>query len=148
MSTNATSLTASIKGRIAAVLGGSYSELAYVNDLSKNSFKGNFKRYGLLAKSMTEVSSVTKYVTIDQTFELTLVDSFINTAMSDSLEVVKGPALQDLAYDIYRDLISTKAGSPSSVLIVYEFSVDSPNTIEDKVVVIKAQFNIKYRVQI
>lgn len=148
MSSNVTTLVSSIKARMASVLGATYSELAYGIDLSRNSFNGNFKRYGLMPSSMTETSSVTRYVTIDQTFDMILCDSFINVSMSDSAEQAKGPALQDLAYDIYRDLVSTKAGSSSIVINVSEFSTAAPETIEDKAVVLKASFKIKYRITI
>lgn len=147
-SSNAATLISSIKTRIAAVLGSNYTELAYTNDLAKNSFTGNFKKYGLVVGSSEEISSVTRYVTLNQTFELILTDSFINTSMTDSNELAKGPVLQDLAFDIYRDLISTKAGSPSTVIMVSDFAVSSPETIQDKTVVIKATIKVKYRVQI
>lgn len=145
MSSNATTLISTIKTRVAQVLGATYSEIAYALDLSKNSFKGNFKRYGVLAKGSSETSSVNRYVTIDQTFELILTDSFMNTAMSDSLEQAKGPSLHDLAFDIYRDLVNSKAGSPSFVLLVNNLSISEPETMDGNVVVVKATFNIKYR---
>lgn len=146
MSTNAVTIIASTKVRIAAVLGASYSELAYSNDITKNSFKGNFKRYGLLSKEAVEISSVTRYVTLEQTFELILTDSYINQAMSDAQEIAKGPVLQDLAFDIYRDLINTKAGSASIVVSVNDSEYLAPETlVEDNVVVVRARFKIKFR---
>lgn len=145
MTNNSVTLVQSVKTRISTVLGGNYSELAYSNDLSKNSFKGNFNRYGLLSKEQDETDSVTQYTTINQRFELILVDSFINTSMNDIQELSKGPVLQDLAYDIYRDLITTKAGSPATVITVSNFSTSAPETIQDKAVVIRAQFTIRYR---
>ena len=148
MSTNAVTIIASTKVRIASVLTSAYVELAYSNNIAKNSFSGNFKRYGLVAGNTTEVDSVTRYSTIDQEFELILIDSFINTAMSDSAETAKGPILQDLAFDIYRDLLATKAGSPSTVIHVLNFSTSKPETIEDKAVVVRASFTIRYRNQI
>lgn len=148
MSTTATSLISSIKTRAQSVLGATYSDLAYAQNIDKNSFNGNFKRFGVLAKSQSETSSVLKYSTIDQTFELILIDSFINTAMSDSQEQAKGPALQDLAFDIYRDLITTRVGANSSVLLVSNFNTTDPETIDGKAVVIRAQFTIKYRIAV
>lgn len=145
MSTNATTIIAAIKVQAASVLGTSYVELAYSNNLDKNSFNGNFKRYGVLPADATEISSITNYVTIDQNFELILIDSFINTAMSDSAESAKGSALQDLAYDVYRNLISTKCGVPNSVIQVHSFTAAKPETIEDKAVTVRASFSVKYR---
>lgn len=146
MSTNAVTIITSTKVRIASVLGATYSELAYTNDVSKNSFKGNFKRYGLISRDMVEISSVTRYVTMEHTFELILTDSYINQSMTDAQELAKGPILQDLAFDIYRDLMNMKAGSPSIVISVSDLSSIAPETLsEDGVVVVRAQFKIKYR---
>jgi hypothetical protein len=67
--------------------------------------------------------------------------------MGDASEQAKGPILQDLLFDVYRDLINTRAGSPSFVINVENFSTNQPETIDDSGVVVRAQFNIKYRVQ-
>lgn len=148
MSSNVSSLIAAIKTRVAAVAS-TYSEISYAKDLSKNSFKGNFKRYGVIPLSSNESSSVTRALTVDQSFQLILTDGFINTAMSDSSEQAASIALQDLANDIYIDLVNTKAGSSSICLQVYDLSLDSPETLQDQSVVIqKSTFKIKYRINL
>jgi len=131
------------KTRISAVLGNTYTELAYSNNVSKNSFKGNFKRYGLLAGEVNEISGTNRYSTMEQSFEIILTDSYINTAMSDAMEVSKGPVLQELAYSVYRDLIKTRCGN-SSVVIVKEFQCSKPETL-DEAVIIRATFKVVYR---
>lgn len=146
MSTNTVGLVSSVKTRVAAVLGGTYSELAYTNDIKKNSFKGTFKRYGVISLSSREVEGILRYTTIEQTFEVTLVDSFINQSMTDAQELAKGPILHDLLLDIYKDLVSTRVGSNASVIQVMGFSANEPETIEGPAVIVKGQFTIKYRV--
>jgi hypothetical protein len=138
-------ITSAIKGRVAAVLT-TYSELGYATDLKKNSFKGNFSRYGVLPLGSQEVSSVTRYVTLSQQFELILTDGFINTPMSDAQQQSKTIALQDLAFSVYKDLIATKCGAPATVIQVNSFQSSAPEYLtDDKVVIQKSTFNVTYR---
>jgi hypothetical protein len=138
------SLVTSIKTRAASVLGGTYSEIAYVNDIKKNSFKGNEKRYGVIAKDGDQIDGVNRHITIEQTFEVVLTDNFMNTSMSDSAQQVTNATLQDLCVDIYKDLASTKCGANPNVLIVTDLSLNEPETL-DSIVVQRCSFNIKYR---
>lgn len=143
------SLVTSIKTRVSTVLGGTYSELGYALDITKNSLKGNEKRYAVLPKSASEVSSIIGFITLDQEFEVIITDNYINTSMSDSKAQDKAITLQDLALNIYNDLIQTKCGSPNTCITVSNFSLSDSQFLEkDSVVVQSMTFKIKYRNQI
>lgn len=140
-----TSLVTSIKARQASVLGATYSEIGFIYEIEKNPFKGNAKRYGVFPSSASEVQGNTRAVTVDQVFEMVITDGFINTAMSDSLEQTLKQTLQDLSFSIYQDLAQTKCGANSSVLLVSNFELLEPQTIENNVAVQRSRFTIKYR---
>lgn len=138
----------SIKARAAFVLGANYSELGYALDVSKNSFKGNERRYAILAKAASEVPGNIGSVTIEQDFEIILTDGYINTPMSDSQAQAKAIALQDLALSIYKDLVKTKCGS-NTCLSVRDCSLSEPQFIEkDNVVAQSMTVKVKYRNQL
>lgn len=146
MSTSVTDLVAAIKLRAADVLGSGYSEIGFAMDVSKNTFNGNKKRFGVVPGSANEISSITRYSTISQTFELILTDSFINKPLSDSEQQSRASTLQDLAFDVYRNLILTRCGSPVTCINVSEFNLSEPETLDqEKVVVQRARFSVIYR---
>lgn len=146
--TAVSTLVSSIKTRIATVASG-YSELGYAKDVTKNTFSGNMKRYGVLPGSSSETSGINRALTMDQTFEIVLTDGFINKQMSDSEEQSKVITLQDLMKDIYLDLVNTKAGSPSTCMIVSQLQLQNPETIKEQNVVIqRATINVKYRINL
>lgn len=139
----------SIKTVVSTSLGQAYTELGYANDVAKNTFKGNDKRYAVLPKGANEVSGILGHVTLEQDFEIILTDGYMNTAMSDGQAQAKAIALQDLAIEVYNDLVKTKAGSPSICLSIRELSLSEPQFIEkDHVIVQSMTVKIKYRNQI
>lgn len=138
-------IVAAVKVRVAAVAA-TYTELAYAKDLTKNTFKDNHKRFGVIPKSASESQSVTRSLTLDQEFELILTQGFINKPMSDSEEQAKAIELQDLVQSIYLDLVQTKAGVPSTCISVADLSLETPETDEQhKLLIQRATFKIKYR---
>lgn len=146
---NIVTITAGIKTRTAAVLGVEYGELPYVVDVTKNNYKSNTKRYGVRALTATEVSSVTKFVTQLQSFEIILTDSYYQSKLDDSNAVQTAHSLQDSILDIYKDLINTKAGEPGFVMNVTNLIINEPEYIEEsKVVLIRAQVAVLHRVSL
>jgi hypothetical protein len=142
------SITAAIKVRVQAVLGASYSELGYATDVSKNTFKGNDKRFAVLSKGGSEQSGIIGYITYEQDFEVILTDGFINRPLSDSQAQDKAITLQDLVFDIYKDLVKTKCGS-NTCITVRELSLSDPQYLEkDNVVAQTATFKVKFRQQL
>ncbi len=145
---SASIFTASIKVRAQAVLGATYSELGYATDISKNTFKGNEKRFAVLPKGGSEQSGAIGYVTFEQDFEVILTDGYINKPLSDSQSQAKAITLQDLAFSIYKDLIQTKCGSVACIS-VRDLSLGEPQFLDkDNVVIQSATFKVKYRTQL
>jgi len=146
MSTLVTDLLASIKSTVGTTLGVEYSEIPYVTDVSKNNFNSNHNRYGVQSLASNETDSVTKFVTMLQSFEVVLTKAYVDDGISDSDKQSKTVDAQDLVYDIYRDLVNTKAGLPAIVINITDLEMSNPEYLdEEKVVVIRASFNVLYR---
>lgn len=146
MSTITNDLLTGIKATVATTLGSEYAELPYATDISKNNFNSNHNRYGVLADSSSQADSVTKFVTMSQSYEVVLTKAFIDDGISDTDKQDQTTAAQDLVFDIYKDLVNTKAGMPSIVLNITDLNVEAPEYLDDeKVVVIRASINILYR---
>lgn len=143
----ATDLRDSVQARMATVLGPDFSELANVTEPEKNVFKGANKRYGVVANEISEVLGVTKHLTVDQEFELTLTNGFFSNVKAGDLDKRnKTLELQDLMFEVYKDLKTTKAGRPDLVMHVLDLSISDPEFLEENhVVVITATLTIKYR---
>lgn len=143
----ATDLRDSVRTRMAAVLGVDFSELTNVTEIEKNAFKGANKRYGVVANEISEVLGSTCHLTVDQNFEMVLTNGyFSNVKASDSDKRGKALELQDLMFDIYKDLKTTKSGSPSLVMQTYNLNIQEPEYLEENhVVAIRATLTIKYR---
>lgn len=136
-------LTSDIKTRVQTVAT-AYSELGYANDITKNTFKGNYKRFAVLPKGSSQSNSVTRYITLEQEFEIILTDGFINKALSDSEQQSRVIALQDLLVSVYKDLVNTRCGSVACINVT-NLSIREPQFLEDNVVVQSATFNVLYR---
>lgn len=138
--------------RVALVLGADYSQLAYVNDVSQNKFKGASKRYGVLPGSANETSGTNQYVTLDHQFQVILTDSYQagpDSQINDNLKAERINELQDKALAIYKDLATHKSLISASCLIINNLSIESIEFLEDeKVAVQRLNFNVKYRQQI
>lgn len=143
----ATDLRDSVRTRMAAVLGPDFSELTNVTEIEKNAFKGANKRYGVVANEMNEVAGSTCHVTIDQEYEMVLTNGFFsNVKASDSDKRDKALELQDLMFDIYKDLKSSKSGRPDLVMHTFSLTIQEPEYLEENhVVAIRATLTIKYR---
>lgn len=140
-------IVSALKTSVQSVATG-YSELAYAKDLSKNTFKDNQKKFGILPKEANETTGPMGFITFNQTFELILTNGFINKPMSDSEEQAKGIELQDLAQSIYKSIGLTKAGLPGTIIMASDLRIDSSETTEQKLVIQRATFNIRYKLNL
>lgn len=144
-----TTLVSGIVTRIQAVLGSDYSELGYVLDVTKNNFKGSFNGYGVVAGDIaqTETSAaVLGAVTVVQDFTIKLTNKYPTSQAGDLGQRAVGIDLQEKAILLFKDLVSTRAGSPSVVLNV----LDGMNTEciyheDDYICEIQIEFQLMYR---
>lgn len=131
---------------IAAELGANYKQLAYVEDIGKNSFRTSNQRYGVRQLEASQISGVNKYATFDQTFQVVLTKGYIQSNIDDSEQRNTSLDLTELAHDIYVRMFKTKAGIPSVVVNVKDLIISEPEYLEDdKVTVIRANLIITYR---
>lgn len=123
-----------------------HKPLQYVNEIEKNTWNNNQKRYGVLIKDGQEVSGPIGHNSISQQFELILTDGFMNKPLSDSIQRSKALALQDISQQIYRELCKNSMLFNYTYYNVREFSVASPEVIEkDNVCIVRTNINITYR---
>lgn len=144
------SLTASIKSEIEFVLNDdSFKELQYVNEVEKNAFKNNFRRYGVLAKTANEIPGPFGFITLEQGYDFILTDGFMNKPMTDEIQRERTLFLQDQCYQIYKTLQRTKCGIPDTCINVKDLIISEPQYIEkDNVIVMTSNIKVIYRQRI
>lgn len=131
---------------IASELGASYKKLAYLEEVEKNSFRTNEKRYGVRALSANEVPGVTKNVHITQTFEIVLTQAYLNSNLDDLGQIEKAYDNQRIVLDLYKRFVNNKGGLPLKILNIQNLSVAEPEyLVEEKVAVQRATIDITYR---
>ena len=141
-----TDLTSGIESTMATTLGAAYSKLPYVNDITKNNFNANNNRYGVLVGSSSQSDTVTKHVTMSQSFTMVITKAYIDDGVSDTDSQSKQQEIQDLVLDVFKDLYNTKAGVPLIFLNITDLSVGEPEIVnESEFLAIRASFNILYR---
>jgi hypothetical protein len=139
-------ITNGIKSTVQNTLGSEYSEMPYGLDVAKNNFNNNHNRYAVIPGASTETDSVTKFVTMSQSFEVVLSKAYIDDGISDAEKQQTAIDAKDLVFNIYKSLVNTKAGTPLQVINVTDLSIDSSEFIdEQKVVIIRASFNVLHR---
>ena len=143
-------LRTNILTRMGNLLGNSFSQLSFVNNIHQNKFANASKRYSCLPKGASITEGALQGNTLDHKFELILTDSFNEGAksnLSDSLQVQRVQELQDNMLLIYRDLQTYKSSLNTGVLIVNELNISEAEFLEEeKVCIIRAIINIKYKV--
>jgi cobalamin-dependent methionine synthase I len=130
-------------------LGVSYKSLAYVEDVTKNSFRTSSERFGVRALEASQVPGVTKYFTMTQAFEVVLLKGYIESALDDSEQVTKAFDNRENLLAIYKRLVNNKCGIPSAVMNVFNLTISEPEyLVEDKVAVQRATMDITYRINL
>jgi len=139
----------SILSEIALELGASYKELAYLEDIEKNSFLTSNDRYGCRALVANQTPGVTKYTTLVQSFEIVISKGYIQSSVGDSEQVIKSYDIRANILSIYNRLVRNQAGSPVVVMNVNGLVVSEPEYLEDdKVVVVRATMDITHRINL
>ncbi len=151
MTTIVSDIVAGIEARIESALP-TYSPLSYKVDISKNKFKGNYKGYAVLPSSGSETDSTVGAITIDQSFELKLTNSYHNGATSqinDSLQAQRISELNNDLLAVYKDLCINKRLIDSNVMIVNNLSIGEAEFLDnEKIISVTVSFNIKYKINI
>jgi hypothetical protein len=139
------SLVTSLTSLCGTFLGASYSELKQKHNIELNAFKGSNNKYGVISRDISETTGATCFITVDQTFEINLTNSYSTVNNNDSSKDNAIIALQDISLELYNEIIKTKANNPSIVMVINSLSSTIEELEEDKVIINKLSFNIKYR---
>lgn len=139
-------ITTAIKAEISAELGASYRELAYVENVAKNTFRSGNNRYGVRALGAIQIPGVTKTVTITQDFEIVLTKGFVESNLDDDPQVAMSYDNRENLLDIYKRLVNNRAGLPGTVLNIFDMTISEPEFLEDdKIAIQRANMSITYR---
>lgn len=149
MATEMTQIKDALLSEIALELGVDYKQLAYVEDIAKNSFNTSNDRYGVRALHAGATPGVTKTVTMLQPFEVVLTKGYIQSSIDDTEQVSKSYELREEAFDIFRNAVNNKIALSSIVMYVSNLQVSEPEYLEDdKVVIIRFTMDILYRLNL
>tara|TARA_Y100001936_G_C15973559_1_gene612503 strand:+ start:634 stop:1080 length:447 start_codon:yes stop_codon:yes gene_type:complete len=144
-------IKAGIEARIEASLP-EYKKLSYQLDIPKNKFKGNAKRYAVEPLSGNETESTLGAITLDQTFSITLTDSYNSGAKSQVNDEVKVDAILSLKDDIitlYKDISNNKKSIDNTVLLINDLNISEAEFIEEeKLAYVTCSFTVKYKINI
>lgn len=139
----------SILARMGTVLDADYQLLDYVELIEKNSWNQVPKGYGVRAKIANEVDGVNKSYTLEQTFESIISDRYVHSSTNDIELRTTSFNLRNVALDIYKDLIKTKAGLPGTVVNIRTLSIAEPEVDEEaKVIVQRFEYSVFYRISL
>lgn len=127
-----------------------YSQLAYQVDVSKNKFKGNSKGFAVHPQSASETDSLIGAFTMDHSFNITLTNSYNQGAKSQVGDTLKSSRITELNDDIlmaYKDLVNNKSAIDNSILVINNLNIEEAEFLEEeKVIMIKFNINIKYKI--
>lgn len=134
-----------ISTRMATVLGGTFSELNFLIDIEKNNFKSNSRRYGCRPLAGSSTSGITNHYTLDQEFEVFLSHEYIVNPSNDQDLRDQTFFLYDKYDELLKDLFTSKAGLPNIILNIDSISLSEPDYSVKDLVILRGQFNVKYR---
>lgn len=124
----------------------SFSKLRYVYNIERNDYKGNQDRYAVTPGDAPFSSGIVNNYTVDQSFIVSLTTGYRNSAKDDLDLQASVDSLYSEMDEVIKDLHLNKAGLPGIVLSINLDSIDAPEILEEhKVVVLRADFVVKYR---
>jgi hypothetical protein len=145
MMTSIATVYANIKTIIQATLGASYSELAHVYAIERNSFEQAAKRWGLVIEQAPEVDGNTRDLTQRITFSLLLTDEFKHSELDDLGLRTQAIEMFDNMAVLFKALIVQKAGG-TYVSQVSDFSIVRVSVIEKtRIIECLGQFNVRVK---
>lgn len=143
------SIITAINAAAAAELGGSWKELLDVFNVDNNSARGGKQAYGARPLPAASTPTVIRAYALDHQFELILTNPVTRAQGSaEAMTVIHDLyTKQDL---IFRNMAASRLGlSAEGVLDVFGPSLSEPAFSQSgELVVLRQQFNVKYRRQI
>ena len=150
MPTIARDLRNALETCLLSIAGSEYNKLKYLGNLEQNSFsRGHDTRYGVRPGETPEndTAEVNNALTYTQSFQFVLTKGFCdNDGVSDTGQYEAFLDLHEIALGFNNKVVKTKAGLPSRVMNVVDFTLDGPIFLEqDKVAVLTGNIDIIYR---
>ncbi len=139
-------LITGLENVVQGVLGSEYKKLDYVFEISKNSLQGNPQRFGVITKGGISDSGVTRALTMNQDFEIMLVDSYINRDQCDEKQRELVNKMHEKIFEIFDSIFLTKAGKPEYVMNLNRLNISEIDFLtDDNAAILRATINIIYR---
>jgi hypothetical protein len=133
-----------------AIAAPTYSVLSYQVDIAQNKFKGNSKGFAIQPSYGSEVDGLIGAFTMDHQFSVTFTNSYNQGAKSQVGDTLKSSRITEITDDIldtYKDLCVNKGNIDTSILIINGLDIEQAEFIdEEKVITVKFNFNVKYKV--
>lgn len=134
-----------------ALIDSDYQPLNFVSDISLNKFQNNSKRYGILTGSAQEVTGTVSHITMDQTFNVFLTDTWSyggQNQLNDKFKREQTLKLIDRCMDIYNHIASKRNYIDADVLNVSSLVVNTPSYLDESNVIIQQMsFSLLHRVR-
>lgn len=131
---------------VSAELGSEYQELAYLENIEKNSFRTSNDRFGVRALSSSQIPGVTKNVTFTQRYQIVLTKGYVESSIDDDKQVIASYDLRESMHDIYKRVVNNRGGLPGTILNIFNLTIEEPAYLDDdKVVIIRAEMDVTYR---
>lgn len=123
-----------------------YSVLNYIHTIEKNFLNGSKNRYGVRPLNASSASGVTRVYTLDHSFQIIITSEYINSGVDDIAQREETFVLYDKMDEVFKAAYLTKVGLPNTILNIDNISIQEPEYLDaHNVVVLRADFNIKYR---
>lgn len=130
---------------ISAQLGDTWQELRHWYDVTKADYRSGTKGYNVRPLDASEDVTVNRFYTVDQGFELILVDTVARAQGDTERETVLFEMYNQID-EIFKDLVNTKINGTTNVLLVNGPNISEPEFLdENKFVVLRMQYTVKYR---
>jgi hypothetical protein len=123
MTTTTSDIITAIKANVESITG--FIELPQVTNIENNSKRMTHNRYGVLPAEANQVSGSTRYITVDQTFLITLTNDYVRLRTDDSSKRDAISALYNSHLEIYKTIVCNKLGIPDIILNIKEMSFSS-----------------------
>ena len=146
MSTEITTIKVGIETRIQATLSG-FSEMNH-GILVENNTKTSLNNKYVVIPDVIETNfnnGTLGWITVNQTYIVKLSKEFKQTQINDhDKQDVAIELMQKHCFDLYQDLVNNRAGATSIVINIDDMNIDTPDFIDNSVVV-SMSFIVTYR---
>jgi hypothetical protein len=124
----------------------SFEELNFAVETQDNPRRTSENRYAVLPLGINEVEGRNLEVTVDQTFKIKFTNNYNRNSTNDTSKQSVINSLLDNMLTVYAAIVKGKAGAPSSVMNVYNMSVENPIDMkENELIILEMSFLIRHR---